>query len=207
MAKFTVFFKDKAIQSDLIDTGVAHIGRDETNDITVDSLAVAPAHAVVIINDQECIIKQLNDDFPLVINGEETKSCTLQDNDKITIGKHYIIFNTAESFVAEEFRQNEQDEDSFHLETEHTLPEGNLQIMNGKHIGRILPLKKVMTKLGHKGSGVIVIAKRKEGYFVSALENNASLAINKTPLGDNTVKLNNNDIIVVDNATMQFFQD
>ena len=71
MAKFTVYFKDKAIQSKIFDSGVIHIGRDETNDIVIDNLAVATVHAVVIIKEDSCIIKQLNDDFPLFINNEK----------------------------------------------------------------------------------------------------------------------------------------
>ncbi len=79
MAKLTVFFKDKAIQSDLYENGIVRIGRDETNDLTIDSLAVAPAHAVLIILDGDCTIKQLNDEFPLIINGEKVKSGNLNN--------------------------------------------------------------------------------------------------------------------------------
>jgi len=71
MAKLTVFFKDKAIHSGLFEHGIVHIGRDETNDLTIDSLAVAPAHAVIIIRADDCTIKQLNDEFPLIVNGKK----------------------------------------------------------------------------------------------------------------------------------------
>lgn len=78
MAKFTVFFKDKPIHSAIFESGVVHIGRDETNDVAVDSLAIAPAHAAVIIRDTNSIIKQLNTEFPLIINGEQLKECALK---------------------------------------------------------------------------------------------------------------------------------
>ena len=94
-------------------------------------------------------------------------------------------------------------------EIEHNLnlPEANLQVMDGQHIGRILPMKKAMTRLGRSGGGIAVIARRKEGYFISSLENNSTMTINNQPLGDKTVKLNNNDLIVIDNTTLQFFQN
>jgi pSer/pThr/pTyr-binding forkhead associated (FHA) protein len=85
MAKLTVFFKDKAIHSRFFENGIVHIGRDETNDLIIDSLAVAPAHAVIVIRDSENSIKQLNDEFPLIVNGEKIKTGTLQNNDSITI--------------------------------------------------------------------------------------------------------------------------
>ncbi|TAK63666.1 FHA domain-containing protein, partial [Methylobacter sp.] len=99
MAKLTVFFKDKAIHSGLFENGIVRIGRDETNDLTIDSLAVAPAHAVIVIRDADYTIKQLNDEFPLIINGEKIKTCNLNNNDTISLGKHDIIFNTTESVL------------------------------------------------------------------------------------------------------------
>lgn len=209
MAKFTVYFKDKAIQSSIFEAGVVHIGRDETSDLVVDSLAVAPAHAVAVIKDGSCVIKQMNDKFPLLINNRQLKECNLQNNDVINIGKHYIVYNTTESVVPAKPVSRNPDVQALNerLADNIKLPEANLQVMNGEHIGRILPLKKAMTRLGHEGAGVIVIARRKEGYFLSALQEHEGLAINNQPLGDRIVKLNNNDVIVVDKVPMQFFMD
>ena len=208
MAKFTVFFKDKAIDSVLFESGVMHIGRDESNDLTLNSLAVAPAHAAAIIKQNGCLIKQLNDDFPLIVNGEKLKECLLNNNDRITLGKYSLLYNTTES-VAEMPKLESQEVNLLNQEIEHNLnlPEANLQVMDGQHIGRILPMKKAMTRLGRNGGGIAVIARRKEGYFISSLENNSSMTINNQPLGDKTVKLNNNDLILIDNTTLQFFQN
>ncbi|MDP1773575.1 MAG: FHA domain-containing protein [Methylobacter sp.] len=208
MAKLTVFFKDKAIQSGLFENGVVHIGRDETNDLTIDNLAVAPAHAVIIIGDDACAIKQLNDRFPLIINGEATKACNLSNNDMISMGKHAILFNTAE-FVGFSAASDSLIDDvkSLNQEIDRTLhnPAANLQIMNGNNIGKILPLKNAMTRLGHDGNGIIAISKRKDGYFVSVLENSGTITVNNEPLDDKSLKLNTNDVLVVNNTSLQFF--
>lgn len=213
MAKFTVYFKDKAIHSGIFDSGVVHIGRDETNDLVVDSLAVAAAHAVVVVKDEGCVIKQLNEKFPLLINQQAAKEWTLQNNDVINVGKHYIVYTTTESFLKPAADKAETDT----LNNEHSdeliekladgirMPEANLQIMDGPHIGRILPLKKAMTRLGHEGSSVIVIARRKDGYYVSALQGGDGLKVNRLPLGDQTVMLHHNDVIEIDKVPMQFF--
>ena len=208
MAKLTVFFRDAAIHSGLFKNGVVHIGRDETNDLTIDSLAVAPAHAVIVIRDDACAIKQLNDQFPLIINGEATKACNLSDNDRISMGKHAILFNTAESVeVPAAFDSLIDDVRSLNLEINGELhsPAASLQVMNGNNIGKILPLKKAMTRLGHDGNGVIAISKRKEGYYVSVLENSGMITVNNEPLEDKLLKLKTNDVLVVNNTSLQFF--
>ncbi|WP_027149354.1 FHA domain-containing protein [Methylobacter tundripaludum] len=208
MAKLTVFFKDKAIHSGLFEHGIVHIGRDETNDLTIDSLAVAPAHAVIIIRAEDCTIKQLNDEFPLIVNGKKTKTCNLNNNDTISMGKHDIIFNTAE-FVESPAFNSLIDEDvkslNQEIDSELRIPAANLQIMNGSNIGKILQLKKAMTRLGHDGNGIIVISKRREGYFVSVLENSGTITVNNEPLNDKSLKLNTNDVLVIDNTSLQFF--
>jgi len=210
MAKLTVFFKDKAIHSNLFENGIVHIGRDETNELTIDSLAVAPVHAVIVFHDDDCTIKQLNDNFPLMVNGEPTKACSLNDNDTISMGKHDIIFNTTKSVdISPPQLENLIDKDVESLNQEIgsniQLPAANLQIMNGPNIGKMLHLKKSMTRLGHNGSGVMVISKRKEGYFASALKNIGTITINNEPLNDQSLKLNNNDVLVIDNTSLQFF--
>ncbi len=214
MAKFTVYFKDKAIHSGVFDSGVVHIGRDESNDLVVDSLAVAPAHAVVVIKAGECLIKQMNEKFPLLVNEQATKEWNLQNNDIINIGKHYIVYNTTDDFpekvlVSSPVDSLDSDVQALNNKLDEAIKttDANLQVMNGAHIGRILRLKKSMTRLGHESAGVIVISRRKEGYFLSALQGHDGLAINNEPLGDRTVQLNNNDVIVVDSTEMQFFQD
>ena len=206
MAKFTVFFKDKPIQSSIFESGVIHIGRDETNDLTIDSLAIAPAHAAVEVSGSESTIKQLNADFPLIINGEQLKKCTLKNGDAITIGKHRIMYSSTEAVAPSPSLQEPESKILNQEFSNHDqLPEANFQVMDGKHIGRLVPLKKTMTRLGRNGAGLIIVTRRKEGYYVSMLEPNEHIKINDTPLADKTVLLKNNDVLLVDNVPMQFF--
>lgn len=212
MAKFTVYFRDKATQCAIFDVGVVHIGRDDTNSLVVDSLAVAPAHAVVIVKDNHCVIKQLNDKFPLLINNQATPEATLQNNDVINVGKHYIVFNHNESILEPPttptfVNQSDPDLDELNdrLEENTKLSEANLQVMDGPHIGRILPLKKAMTRLGQEGGCIAVIARRKDGYYLSALQGHENLSVNKNPIGNQTHQLQDKDIIQLDKTPMQFF--
>jgi len=211
MAKFTVFFKDKPIHSSIFESGNVHIGRDETNDLAVDSLAIAPAHAVVVLRNATPLIKQLNSDFPLIINGVQHKETALQDGDTITIGKHRIVYSSTEKFAstssATHAKEPENEKLNQELNNRVNLPEANLQVMGGKHIGRLVSLKKTMTRLGREGSGIIVITRRKEGYFISMLEVNNDIKINGTELADQTLLLKNDDMLIIDKIPMQFFMD
>jgi len=211
MAKFTIFFKNKAIQSYIYDSGVVRIGRDSSNDLIIDNLTVAPAHAVVTIDSDNYIIKQLSDENPLVINNEKVEEAFLQNNDVISIGKYSITFSTTESITGDSnlFSLNNKDVDLLKLNlAEHiTTPNANLQVLDGQHIGRILPLKKAMTRFGHAGTGVVIIAKRKDGFFISSLEadTGTEVLINREPLADKTIHLKDNDTILINKVSMQFF--
>jgi len=124
------------------------------------------------------------------------------------MGKHDIIFNTAEFVESPAFNSLiDEDVKSLNQEIDSALriPTANLQIMNGSNIGKILQLKKAMTRLGHDGNGIIVISKRREGYFVSVLENSGTITVNNEPLNDKSLKLNTNDVLVIDNTSLQFF--
>jgi hypothetical protein len=209
MAKFTIFFNDHIVGSEIFESGIVHIGRDESNQLVIDSLSVAPAHAVVLFKDENWVIKQLNDHFPLRINKQLSKERVLQDNDVLNLGKHAIVFNTVWTTNTPSTVVDVKDvpEGAEILPESIKAPEANLQVINGEYIGRVLPLKKALTRLGREGSGVVVVAHRKEGYYLSALQEHDSLMINNQPLGDRIVKLNPDDVIVVDNVPMQFFVD
>lgn len=215
MAKFTVFFKDRAIHSSSFDSGIVHFGRDDTNDVVVDSLAVAPAHAVAALRDGQWIIKQLSHEFPLLINNQPAKEWTLKNNDVINLGKHWIVYHASESILiaANSFEnaqpKTDQDVEALNekLEENVKLAEAHLQIMDGPHIGRILPLKKPLTRLGHEGGSVAVIARRKDGYYVSALQRHEGLMLNDEPLAERTIQLSCNDVLKIENTPMQFFME
>ena len=184
-----------------------HIGRDETNDLVIESLAIAPAHAAVIVRESDCVIKQLNADFPLIVNGKQLKECTLKNGDTITVGKHRIIYNSTEAIISPSSQEVGNKVLNQELSNNKRIPEANLQVMGGKHIGRLIPIKKTMTRLGRSGSGIIIVTHRKGGYYVSILEADESIKVNNTPLADKTLLLKNNDVLLVDNIPMQFFMD
>lgn len=197
MSKLTVYLKKNVILSYTIEAGkVIHIGRDSTNDLVIDSPDLAPAHAVVVEHGDNCVIKQLNNDFPLIINGKKIKAANLHDGDAITIGgDHGIVYNTASEHPTE----HQKPKNSY-------IPHvANYQVISGNNIGKIFHLKIPMTLLGDPGTGIVVISKRKDGYYASVLEKADAITINTEPLDDKTVKLKHNDVLVIGNLTVQLY--
>ncbi len=208
MAKFTAYFNGKPIQSHIFESGIIHIGRDDTNDFIIDNLAIAPAHAVAIIKEGECIIKQLNDEFPLIVNDIKSREALLQNDDKISMGKHIIVYSTTETVAPVTINNNvSRDIASLNGKLNKTIKvsDASLQVLDGRHIGRILPLKKSITRLGQSGSGIAVISRNDENFLISVLEGNIAISVNQKDLGDQTVTLKSNDIVIIENISMQFF--
>lgn len=206
MAKLTVYFKNNVVRSYLLETEIVHIGRDETNDLVIDSPAFAPAHAVIVMQGNGCIIKQLNNDFPLMINGKNAKEDKLHDGDTITVGQHIMVYS------ANQAGENAKSDKETAITPANRKTKGiyiphtaNFQIISGPNIGKIFHLNTPMTLLGDHGTGMVVISKRKGGYFASVLENIGIITLNKQTLAETSVKLNHQDVLIVGNITVQFY--
>lgn len=191
MAKLTVYLKNNVVRSYPLEAEKVRVGRDETNDLVVDSPAFAPVHAVIVSRGKNCMIKQLNDDFPLVINGKTIKESRLHEGDTITAGQHSIVYST--------------DQAGRKIKSDYLPHTANFQIISGANMGKIFPLNIPMTLLGEPGSGIVVISKRKDGYFASILENIGIITLNDQPLDDKMIKLNCHDVLVIGNTTVQFY--
>jgi hypothetical protein len=81
---------------------------------------------------------------------------------------------------------------------------GILQIVNGDNFGRIISLKKNLTRIGHAGGECAMIARRENGYFISFLEGTSPPSINKRPIGNQAQLLMDGDIIDLGGTKMQF---
>ena len=223
MAKLTLTFKDKLLQVFYLQPDIpVHIGNDETNTVFIDSMAVAPVHAVLLYRDDDnAFIKPLNDQFPIYFNGEPTERHDLESGDKIFIGKHMLQYVVESNNIempqdvqpADEDAADESDHQEVDIggipdyTAEDSSVDANFQVMSGKHIGRVIPLTRGMTRLGKAGSGVVVVAKRKDGFYASSLEGESKINVNGKPFGQDTIKLNENDILEIDNIEMLFFMD
>ncbi len=93
MAKIILTFKQKTLKEILLKKDHITIGRDPDNDIQVDNLAVSRFHAKIVGNMGVFYIEDLNSINGTFVNEKRvSKTSNLNNGDKITIGKHTLIF-------------------------------------------------------------------------------------------------------------------
>jgi len=213
MAKLTLTFKGKMLQSQNLFDGTYTIGRDAGNDMQIDSLAVAPRHASVTVAGTERRVKQLDPAYPLIINGNLVSEHLLKHGDRIGVGKHQIYFSDTNtggnglplrpSFLGHDDEPAPTQQQP--IKTGPLTVEASLQVLRGKNIGVVIPLRRAMTRLGTESSGSAVIAHRKEGFFLSALVAVNDVKVNGIDVQEESVLLNHGDILKVGQNTLQFF--
>lgn len=210
MAKLTLTFKGKTLNSHTLAEGVFIIGRDEANHMQIDSLAVAPRHASVTVSKGEKLIKQLDPAYPLVINGNTVSEHQLVHGDRIGVGKHQIYFSDNEKTppppgLSPYGDANQETQETGPAKLGPSTMEASLQVLRGKNIGVVIPLRRAMTRLGTENAGSAVIAHRKEGYFLSALVAVNDVKVNDIDIEERSVQLHHGDVLKVGGNTLQFF--
>ncbi len=197
MAKLTLRFRDEIKKIHQFDSGIITIGRDHDNTICIDSLAIAPKHVIIDFDHPEGprLLRE-DDQFPVRINGKAVERHQLQDRDVISLGKHTIVYQ------AEGKPTKDNAETPGYLDP---IPQAGLQILNGKNIGRLIPIKRSMIRLGYPGGSIAVIALRKDGFYLSRLDGGGQITINGSPIDDKAIQLNDGDRLQIDDRKFMFY--
>lgn len=215
MPKLILTFKGKPLNVYFFEVGEVTVGRDENCSIRIDSLAVASTHAIISFSQHGDSIRPVADHTPVLVNGLKVEKYQLGHGDRISIGKHELSYDI-DTKVINKNDLPKKEENNLEISNRRSkaradviasLPIANLQILNGKNIGRLIPLKQALTKFGTPGINAAVIAKRKGGYFLSSLDDGSSIKVNKFAIDDAIVKLVHGDKIEVDSSTMRFLLD
>jgi len=212
VGKLTLSFKGKPIHAYQFEEGEIQIGRDNSSDICIDSLAVAPNHALVNFDRSPPLLKQVDTQFNLLVNGQKKPEHRLDHGDTIMVGKHTLLFTEESQSIFTPPEPPSADLSSIQpfviSPSEESQPgKATLQIMSGANIGRLMSLKKGLTRIGKKDSGMAVIAHRKNGYYLSHLDGENPVLINGKPLENGSVLLNEGDVVEIDRVKMQFFRE
>jgi predicted component of type VI protein secretion system len=209
MPKLTLSFKGHVIDVFHLEKAVTSIGREESCDIHIDSLAIAPQQALIRqLHGDGYLVTSIDDEFPVLVNHDKTDSQALKHGDVIQIGKHTLNFSEdvmeLGADLSTDLRQNSESQEDADLPDSDLSPGGMLQIMNGENFGRIIPLKRNMTRIGHSGGECAMVSKRDDGFFLSFLEGSHPPKVNRQVIGDESYRLKEGDIIEVGGTQMQF---
>lgn len=80
-----------------------------------------------------------------------------------------------------------------------------IQFLTGPNAGREIEITKNLTTLGKPGSHLAVIARRKNGYFLTHVEGDAFPSVNGKALDAKAHPLSNHDILELAGVKMEFF--
>ena len=92
MPKIIVKFKDSVQNEILLEKEIVTIGRNPSNDICIDNLAVSSFHAKIVKEGDQFVIEDLKSTNGTFLNKKKITKAPLQDNDTIIVGKHTLIF-------------------------------------------------------------------------------------------------------------------
>ncbi len=223
MPKLTLSFKGKLLKYFPVGEGETIIGSDPECPVFIDSLAVQPRHASIIITPEKSILRDLgtSPEGTFVNDAHLSGDYTLRDGDVIRVGKHHLTF-TAEHFVAPEVAETVEEPETEVMPTQEPVepePEESeafaaeaarprhafLQILNGQNLGKTISLNRKMTNLGKPGVQTAVIAHRNDGYFLSHLEGEIPPRVGDVSIGDKAWPLHDGDVIQMGNVRLQFY--
>jgi hypothetical protein len=200
MSKLSVTFKGLPLQTIQIKPGETGIGRDPSNEVHIDSLAIADFHAEIRSTPEGDFIRALQLGFPVIINRRPVTEHLLADGDHIVLGKHSLFYAETETPQVVEDVQDRR------------LPplfrpfESSFQVMNGKQIGMVIPLKATVTQIGKEATGMVIVTRTNNGHVIEAGSENVRVTINGQPLQNREATLVDGDIVRINSSLLQYFQ-
>jgi pSer/pThr/pTyr-binding forkhead associated (FHA) protein len=195
VSKLTLSFKGKKLKVVQVSKGEMVIGSDPACQLHIDSLAVQPRHATITTQGDVSILRDLGTSEGVLVNGSKVGEHTLQDGETIQIGKHTLEFI---------FSPAGEEDNTFKAAAQAAAKSAWLQILTGSNVGKTINLKNKMTNLGKAGVQTAVIARREDGYFLTHLEGEHSPKVDGVPIGDESRRLEDGNIIQLGNVKMQF---
>lgn len=203
MAKISVTFKGLPLHSVELAGEQVHIGRDPSNDVHIDSLAVGEFHAVMTRTSEGYRIRPLQDRYPVAVNQTPVSDALLRNGDEIQVGKHTLVFlddqpRRRSAPAAEQERQPAP-----------LSPQRNasLQVLTGKWSGVVIPLKTAVTRIGREKTGTVEIARDERGCSIAVASGDLLVTVNgKVVSKGENARLADRDLIKINTSLFQYFE-
>ncbi len=204
MAKLTLFFNNTPIDTFHLEEEVSTIGRAESNTFIIDSLAIAPEHLKITLIADDYFIESLSEQFPTFLNSQPVQREKIQHADSIQIGKHSLSFSHPLPRIDNEIGKRDTFDELTTKKPTNNIDAGHLQSINGTDIGLVMSLNKAVNEIKVSDTVPAIIAKRHDGYYISRLMDNVTLAIADNPITSET-KLEENSVLHIGDNKYLFF--
>ncbi len=235
MAKLILSFDNKPVKEYELDQEIITIGRKPTNDIHIDNLAVSGTHAKILTILNDSFIEDLNSTNGTLINGQPITKHSLQNGEKVVIGKHTLEYvNEAEEAGEGEFEKTmiirpDANDQPVSTETSKKLEksigkiaadlasagaagseqaEAYLELLSGANSGKRMKITKILTTLGKPGVQVAAITRRPLGFFLIVVDAGSyekRPLVNDQEVGTQAQPLADKDVIEVAGVKMGFY--
>jgi pSer/pThr/pTyr-binding forkhead associated (FHA) protein len=211
------------------------IGRRPGVDIVLDDPAVSGRHVLVISILDDSFIENLSKTNGTFVNGRRVEKTVLQNGDTITVGNSKLVYKAehdapgvdeddfektmilkpgqvARDVATESQAKAMQDaEDTAAMQAVEPEPESKvavLKVRTGAAKGKEVKVDRAMVTLGRPGVQVIVVSRRKSGYYISYISgasgSGKAPTINGKELKSQSIPLNGGDVITLAGVEIEF---
>ncbi|CAG1008783.1 ABC transporter ATP-binding/permease protein [Burkholderiales bacterium] len=209
MAKIVLHLEDGSTREYALTKDRLTIGRRAANDIIVTNLAVSAEHAAILTIPPDSFVEDLDSTNGTYVNGRQIKRHFLRDGDIIEIGRHRLVYQTADGppqSVATTVTVDGSESSVGKISGEPAAPPAPtavLRIASGPNAGKQVALERETTALGKVGKAVITITRRPHGYFLAQLEGTDPPMVNGKAMQGSPYPLFANDVIELGGVKME----
>jgi hypothetical protein len=204
MPKLTVSVDGVDIQQVYLHSTRTTLGRRPDNHIVLPDLAVSGAHCAFTLQGLSgVLVEDLGSTNGTYINGRMVQLHLLEDADEITIGKFKIHYASTNE-LTEESKTSAMHLDDLSTPKTTGAQHASLKVLSGSSTGLEIPVVKAVATFGKPGVSLVVIAHRRQGYYVSCMDSTQPPTLNGKPISDDPVLLAHRDILELAGTAMEF---
>jgi len=193
------------------------LGRDQSNDICLGDKSVSRHHATVMRIFTEYFLQDEKSTNGTLLNGHPINKHILKHGDEITIGKYQLRYQAGAGPVEEEdpdrtLVMRPMASASARPAAHHSapaaaakpLPNGRVRYLSGSEQGETKELDRAFYTIGKPGGDLILINRRRTGYFLLRMGGEHPPTVNGQPVQLGGVQLQNGDKIRIGELQLEF---
>ena len=200
MGYITVSINSNQASTFELKEGDTSVGSNKACDIYIDSVSLSPIHLIFSLTEDGLLkATSYDNDSPITINNHKIDTeMVISDTDIVSAGSYEFMYHANAT--------SSPDKPDKDLDIEQkSKKQGYLQILNGQHVGKIVPLAKSLIRMGNEKSQYAMIAHRKDGYFLSHIEGKRPPKVDGEYIViDSSYPLSDGDIIEIGERKIRF---
>jgi hypothetical protein len=223
VAKLVLSLNGAVVDQRFLERARLTIGRDPASALVVDDPAVRGLQAAIVAVGNDYIVEDLVGEEGIDVNGKRMHRRILQHGDVLVLGAYHLRFVDAKGAseidlertmiirgLRPEAADTPPDDETPVPSTrgaKSRLPRGRVYVIAGSEPARVHELDRVVATFGRRGSSLVVIARRPQGFFVTHVAGDDRARVNGEPLADAPRALRAGDVIDVAGQTLTLAVD